>query len=194
MRRVPVQAGDVVFVPAGTMHAINAGIVLFEIQQKSDLTYRVYDYGRRDAKTGQPRELHIEKSLDVMDYEPSPRGTVPPLKFGAGRELLIACSLFALERWTLDREQTRVTDAGTFEIWTAIAGGARLQWADGELTLAKGRSVVLPAALGNYALLPDGADQPQLLRAYVPDLERDLVSPLEAQGIDDAQIAQTVAQ
>lgn len=194
MRRMPVQAGDVVFVPAGTMHAINAGIVLFEIQQKSDLTYRVYDYGRRDAKTGQPRELHIEKSLDVMDYEPSPRGTVPPLPLGAGRELLVACSLFALERWTLASEQALTTDAGTFEIWTVIEHMARLQWAGGELALRRGESVVLPAALGNYTLLPGDAGQPQLLRAYVPDLERDLVAPLETQGFDDDRIAQTVAR
>jgi mannose-6-phosphate isomerase len=194
MRRVPVQAGDVVFVPAGTMHAINAGIVLFEIQQKSDLTYRVYDYARRDAKTGQPRELHIDKSLDVMDYAPSPRGTVPPLPLGEGRELLVACALFALERWTLASEQTLAPDAGTFEIWTAIEGAARLQWSGDELILARGESVVLPAARGNYTLLPGDAGQPQLLRAYVPDLERDLIAPLKAHGVDEARIAQTIAR
>src|SRR5712692_968948 len=78
VRRLPVKAGDVIFVPAGTVHAIEAGIVLFEIQQKSDLTYRVFDYGRRDAVTGQPRALHKDKALDVMDYVPASRGAIPP--------------------------------------------------------------------------------------------------------------------
>ncbi len=67
LRRVPVAPGDAVFVPAGTVHAISGGIMLFEIQQKSDLTYRVYDYDRRDAQ-GNLRELHLERALDVSDY------------------------------------------------------------------------------------------------------------------------------
>ena len=62
----PVQTGDVVFVPAGTVHAINAGIILYELQEYSDVTYRLYDYGRLTAE-GKPRELHVEKALDVMD-------------------------------------------------------------------------------------------------------------------------------
>src|SRR5258708_1168293 len=78
MQRLPVKAGDVIFVPAGTVHAVESGIVLFEIQQKSDLTYRLYDWDRRDPATGQPRALQGDKSLDVMDYAPAPRGAIPP--------------------------------------------------------------------------------------------------------------------
>lgn len=192
LRRVPVQAGDVVFVPAGTLHAINAGIVLFEIQQKSDLTYRVYDYGRRDAKTGQSRELHLAKALDVIDYNPAPRSTIEPLPLDETRTLLIACPYFALERWTLWNECSLATDPGSFEILTVIGGTASLAWAEGALGLQRGDSAVVPAALGDCRLQPvDGALQ--VLRAYVPDLERDLTGPLRTQGVAAERIAQVVS-
>src|SRR5207245_6056268 len=67
-----VQAGDIIFVPAGTVHAIGSGVLLYELQQYSDLTYRMYDYGRLTS-AGIPRELHIERSLDVLHYNCSPR-------------------------------------------------------------------------------------------------------------------------
>ena len=196
-QRVPVQAGDVVFVPAGTMHAIDAGTMLFEIQQKSDLTYRVYDYGRRDAKTGQPRELHVDKALDVTDFDPPARTTIPPLDLSASRQLLIACELFALEGWTIDTAQTYATDPGTFEILTVIEGGISVRSSGDELLLRRGDSVVLPAALGDYTLLPDphtDGERARILRAYVPDLERDIVDPLRNRGVSMDQIAASVAR
>lgn len=192
MQRLPVTAGDVVFVPAGTMHAIEAGIVLFEIQQKSDLTYRVYDYDRRDAVTGQPRALHVEKSLDVMDYGPAPRGAIPPLALGAGRVLLVACPFFALEAWTLNGAQTAATDPGTFEILTVLEGAGTLETDGGGLPLERGLSVVLPAALSAYGLRPASGAALRLLRVTVPDLERDYLRPLRAQGVSEARLAQTI--
>ena len=170
MGQLPVAPGDVVFVPAGTLHAINAGIVLFEIQQKSDLTYRVYDYGRRDAKTGQPRELHLAKALDVSSFAPAPGGKVAPLTLTPGRDLLVACDYFALERWHGAVPRRWQTDPGSFEILTLIEGAGKLGWSGQTMALAQGDSVVLPASLGDWVLAPAG---PALtfLRAYVPDLD-----------------------
>ena len=74
LEKVPVEKGDVFFIPAGTVHAIGAGIVIAEIQENSNLTYRVYDYGRKD-KNGKERELHIAKALDVMHCKPAVRGS-----------------------------------------------------------------------------------------------------------------------
>jgi mannose-6-phosphate isomerase len=165
LRRVPVAPGDAVFVPAGTVHAISGGIMLFEIQQKSDLTYRVYDYDRRDAQ-GNLRELHLERALDVIDYDAAPPAKVVPQALDDMRTLLVSCPYFAMERWELRIPYDRVTSPDSFEILTAIDGKARLDWGGGSLELRRGESVVLPAALGGYQLRP----QPQatLLACYVP--------------------------
>lgn len=195
LHHIPVRAGDVIFVPAGTLHAINAGIVLFEIQQKSDLTYRVYDYGRRDAKTGQPRELHVAKALDVTEFAPAPRSKLTPLTMEpANRVLLVACSYFALERWTLIDQHKLATDPGSFEILTIIAGTGTLDSSGSPIVLNRGDSVVLPAALGDYTIHNSHPETAlQVLRAYVPDLERDLIAPLRAQGYNDERIAEVVS-
>lgn len=165
LRHVPVSAGDTILVPAGTVHAINAGILLFEIQQTSDLTYRVYDYDRRDAQ-GQPRELHLDRALDVSNYSSLPPAKIPPEPLGQGRTLLVSCPYFVMERWEVRAPQSATTDPASFEILTAIDGALDLVWADGSLGLRRGASVVLPATLGAYRLQP----QPDatLLRCYVP--------------------------
>lgn len=168
LRRVPIQAGDTIFVPAGTVHAINAGTMLFEIQQKSDLTYRVYDYDRRDAR-GATRELHLDRALDVINYDALAPALVEPINIGEGRRLLVTCPYFAMERWQLDLPVQNATDTATFEIFTILDGELALSWGDGTLMLERGVSVVLPAALGDYRLSPNGVAS--LLRCYVPAAE-----------------------
>jgi mannose-6-phosphate isomerase len=100
LRRVPVAAGDVFNLPAGTLHAIGAGIQLFEVQQASDLTYRIFDWNRVGAD-GKPRQLHVEKAGDVLDYRASTNSAIPPLSFDQGalkRTLLVADKRFLVER------------------------------------------------------------------------------------------------
>lgn len=165
LRRVPVTAGDTVFVPAGTVHAINGGTMLFEIQQKSDLTYRVYDYDRRDA-AGNLRELHLDRALDVIDYNESAPAKVAPQPLGEGRVLLVQCPYFALERWELRESIEAATEPTSFEILTVVDGMLGLSWLDGVLHLKRGQSVVLPAAFGAYTLASEAGVT--LLRCYVP--------------------------
>lgn len=181
---VPVQAGDVIFVPAGTLHAINAGILLFEIQQTSDLTYRVYDYGRRDGQ-GRLRELHLDKALAVLDFRPAGPAQVPPLPLAPGHDLLVACPYFALER-LCGGEYTLAPRPTSFEIHTLIAGRAEIA---GE-TLAPGESLLLPAdrEACTVQLSADGV----LLRCYVPDLADELWPRLQALGYDEARITHTI--
>jgi mannose-6-phosphate isomerase len=165
LRRVPARAGNTIFVPAGTIHAINAGIMLFEIQQKSDLTYRVYDYDRRDAQ-GRPRELHIERALDVTSYDASPPAVVAPRPIDSVRTLLVECPYFIMERWQLAAPLAAAADPASFEILTAIDGGGELAWANGSRRLARGESIVLPASLGAYRLTPTPSTT--LLRCCLP--------------------------
>jgi len=95
LRWVPAHAGDTFFIPAGTIHALGAGLILCEVQQLSDVTYRLYDYGR--AAGGEPRKLHLDEGLAVAHCEPY-EGRVKAVPLGGGRELLAECDYFRTER------------------------------------------------------------------------------------------------
>ncbi len=106
LRHVPVKPHDVFYLPAGTLHAIGAGIVLFETQQNSDLTYRIFDYNRLGAD-GKPRELNVDKAADVLDYRRSEAGALEPVRYeldGLERAALVADHNFILERVDCDDE------------------------------------------------------------------------------------------
>ncbi|NTW02791.1 MAG: mannose-6-phosphate isomerase [Oscillochloris sp.] len=182
LQHITVESGDFIFVPAGTIHAINAGIMLFEIQQKSDLTYRVYDYNRRDAQTGQPRELHLEKALDVSNFGSERYAKQLALALAPGRDLLVACTYFALERWHITNKVDLVSQA-SFEIITVIDGTCTLAWPNGELALNRGESVLIPACVERCTL--EGTAM--ALRVYVPDLAA-LTAELRATGHTEEQI------
>ena len=160
---VPVKAGDVVYNPAGTVHAIGAGIFLFEIQQASDLTYRLYDYGRKDS-SGNPRDLHLDKALEVADLTPGEHARVTPKPLGGGKTELLNTEFFAFERWEVLGDLKEATEPTSAELLTALSGELTLRAGNTELTLAQGQSCVLPAALGAYTLSGEGV----LLRCYVP--------------------------
>jgi mannose-6-phosphate isomerase len=165
LRRVPVRSGDTIFVPAGTVHAINGGILLFEIQQKSDLTYRVFDYNRKD-KDGNLRELHVDRALDVLDFTVPETAQIASHTIEPGRELLVRCPYFAMERLTLQAPYGTATEPTSFEIYTTIDGTATLIVGDHTVQLERGQSVVLPASLGEYRIQPEGTAT--VLRCYVP--------------------------
>ena len=161
---VPVKAGDVIYNPAGTVHAIGAGIFLFEIQQASDLTYRLYDYGRKDSQ-GNPRELHLDKALEVADLTPGEHAHVTPKALGEGKTELLKTEFFAFERWDVSGDVQASTDPTSADLLSALSGELTVQAGDTEVTLTQGGSCVVPAALGAYTLSGEGA----LLRCYVPD-------------------------
>jgi mannose-6-phosphate isomerase len=172
----PVQAGDVIFVPAGTVHAIGSGILLYELQEYSDVTYRMYDYGRLTA-SGTPRELHIERSLEVAYYDQSPRIKTQPVLLAdcAGYEdrCLVACQYFVLRELRFNRlGRARVSspDSETGRSCVLLSSiGAEVQVRYGESLayhepLSAGQTMVLPAALGKYRIEGTG----KLLLSYVP--------------------------
>jgi mannose-6-phosphate isomerase len=179
LEEVPVAPGDVIFVPAGTVHAIGSGVLLYELQEYSDITYRMYDYGRLTA-AGVPRELHIAQSLDVSCYSPSPRPKAQPVPLPGGPgysdRCLAACPYFVLRELVLGQftQETDVGDgymkgetSGSCIILTSL--GASLSVRYGEAlenseALMRGQTMVLPAALGAYRLEGQG----RLLYAYVP--------------------------
>ncbi|MEO9593021.1 type I phosphomannose isomerase catalytic subunit [Rhodopirellula bahusiensis] len=142
------EVGDCVFIPAGTVHALGGGLVVAEIQQSSNTTFRLFDWNRVDA-SGKSRPLHIESSLEVSDYE---RGPVDPIRkpIHSGTEMLVECDKFVLRR-VHDTDQTIGGD-DRCHLLTVISGEATLSSQDGPMKLATGESVLLPAACGAIQL------------------------------------------
>ena len=166
----PVHAGDTFFIPAGTPHTIGPGMILCEVQQYSDLTYRVYDYGRVDAH-GRPRELHVEKALAVMDFSVSRAGRVTPspLPFeGARRNLLAACRYFAAERWELLASTRGNSRRECFDVLIILEGAGTIHWNGSPIFYERGQCWFVPACLGAFSLQPE--QKSTVLRAYVPDV------------------------
>ena len=145
----------------------------------------MYDYNRR-GPDGKLRELHLQKALDVIRYEPPAQEKIPPITLEPGRDLLVACPYFALERHHLTAPRPYATHPASFETWTVIEGAATVA---GE-PLALGQSIVLPAHLGDYVIQPQ--ERATLLRTYYPDLEADLIGPLRRLGHSDQRIGLTV--
>lgn len=163
LNSVEVRAGDIIFNPAGKVHAVGAGIVLFEIQQASDLTYRLYDFNRRGAD-GKLRELHIDKALDVMNVEPGRNAKVSPQRLSDHVLQLVSSDYFVMERWDINEALLNRVDPASMETLTVLAGEVTLTYCGVGLELHRGESVVLPALLGEYQLAGEG----QLIRCFVP--------------------------
>ena len=157
--RVPVHKGDVFFIDSGTLHAIGAGILLCEIQQSSNTTYRIYDYGRMGTD-GQPRELHVAKALDVTKLERPVRDTKPQAKLDifacAEVELLASCEYFTTYHINLNGMCHLKAGANSFQCITVLGGSMELATAGGRVSIKKGESVFLPAGLGRYQLIGHG--------------------------------------
>jgi len=150
---VPVKPGDVVFIPSGMLHAIGEGILLAEVQQSSNSTYRVFDYMRRD-KNGNLRELHVKKAVDVMnlkvtDVNFSAEGS--PEKTGdAVKTYLTGCQYFKMTRVELDGTYTDTADKTSFVSLLVLDGEGKITSEDGEIALKKGSSIFIPASKGEY--------------------------------------------
>lgn len=153
---VPVKAGDVVFIPAGMLHAIGKGIFLAEVQQSSNTTYRLYDYNRPDRITGKPRHLDVEKATDVADLripsaDFSPKGA-PQTLAGGTKTLLTACEFFKMSLLRIDGDFTDAADETSFVSLLVLDGEGTLKSGDQVLALKKGASLFVPAAHGSYSL------------------------------------------
>ena len=155
LNRVKVKPGDVVFIPSGMLHAIGAGILLAEVQQSSNTTYRVYDYDR-PGKDGKPRELHVKKATDVVELK-VPKADFRPSgaalrKEGGTKTLLTFCRFFAMYRVAVDGEYTDAADDTSFVSLLVLEGEGTVANGNTVLRIKKGSSVFLPADSGIYTL------------------------------------------
>lgn len=170
IERVPVRAGDVIFVPAGTVHTIGPGMVLCEIQQNSDLTYRVFDYHRLDAH-GKPRDLHIEKAFDVIRFGKQHGGKVAGGDPGRAREtrILVECPYFRVSQSVFSGRQPMEV-SGALEIIIVLEGKGTLGGEGGaSAEYARAQTWLAPAAARECRYQP--WEPTTILRVSLPEAE-----------------------
>ena len=175
-----VEPGDFIFVPAGTVHAIGPGLTLCEVQQFSDITYRIYNYGR-------PRELHLEKALEVMRRHPA-AGRIRPARVGSAElthDYLVGCRHFALERLSTARTYCSRKEATRMEMLIFLEGEGKIAAGDFQAPYARQQAWCLPETLEKYDLVPSRPTS--WLKAYVPASVEGFRATLERAGVPGEQ-------
>jgi mannose-6-phosphate isomerase len=150
--------GDAVFIPAGTVHSLGGGVVVFEVQQNSDVTFRLFDWNHLDAKTGEPRALQVEQALACVDFAGRAGGLVTPVVEASApisRERLFQCEYFRLCRLCGDSSFT-VGAANTPRVLVCIEGVGQLRHDEAAYSVNKGDVFLLPAVLGACTFQPRG--------------------------------------
>jgi mannose-6-phosphate isomerase len=155
---LPVEPGQALFIPGGLVHAIGAGCLIYEVQQNSNTTYRLFDWNRTGAD-GKPRDLHIEENFKTIDWSlPAPQMTAPaPLQLeGAGRwSSVAACEFFDVRRLDLAAPLDVAVDGTSFHALFAVEGRATVEAGGERVALRAGQSALVPADAGTYILTPD---------------------------------------
>jgi mannose-6-phosphate isomerase len=161
--------GDGVFIPAGTVHTLGDDVVVFEIQQNSHVTFRLYDWGHVDTKTGKPRELEVDQALACIDYKDESAGLVSPMieaRTPVDRERLFNCQFFRL--WRLrGASPFTVGAAGEPRVLVCLEGAGQLEHSGSTYSVGKGEVWLLPAEVGACAVHPQSAVT--LLEIAIPD-------------------------
>jgi len=155
MQRLVVRAGESIFIPAGTIHALGPGLLLYEVQQNSDTTYRVFDWNRPVTKE---RPLHIEKSLAVANPEASGKLLPLPELADGSQKTLISCPYFKLETLAAQSNPILLDRHGeSFDALTVVNGSIRIEGDGWEISLMHYQTVLIPAGCGPYQIKPAGS-------------------------------------
>jgi mannose-6-phosphate isomerase len=159
------RVGDCVLIEAGTVHALGAGLLVAEIQQASDTTYRLFDWNRVD-RDGKPRQLHIQQALDVIDYARGPVDPVTPRPTSDPEiERLVQCDKFVLDRWRFPKLYM-LPDDSQFHIFAVVEGGVSIDANSQNCNLRRGGTLLVPATTRGVRISPQ--DQAVLLDMYLP--------------------------
>ncbi|MCA9145488.1 MAG: class I mannose-6-phosphate isomerase [Planctomycetaceae bacterium] len=165
LHRFEPRVGDCIFIPAGTVHALGEGLIIAEIQQASDTTFRVFDWNRAGAD-GQPRPLHVDQALEVIDYDTDPVLAQTPTRTDRDHVTrLVKCDKFTLDRWQLDGEAPFGGD-NRFHIVALLQGELQLTTRSSEHLVRKGQTILLPAAAGECRFA--ASSTVELLDMYLP--------------------------
>ena len=192
MYRHPIRAGDTVYVPGGILHAFGPDALVFEVQQTSNLGQFVMPedlYGERLPE--EEWDANIAATLNELkkDYKPRPNPGLVLEEGANSRRLCAAGPYFALERWNLTEPHTEPAHPRRCTTLSNVGTPVSLEYPGGTEALEPGESCILPAAIGEVRVVPEGLDEAaSLVACYVPDLERDVISPLREAGHSDEEI------
>jgi mannose-6-phosphate isomerase len=159
-----VKEGDVYFIPTGQIHAIGAGVLLAEIQQTSDITYRIYDWDRVDAQ-GNSRELHTELALDAIDYKAKEKYSSDYTKEVNKPSNIVDCQYFTTNILPVKENVFIDDDRDSFKIYMCVEGEATFSCGDYSETIKMGETVLIPASLKKYKIIV--ANYAELLEVYI---------------------------
>jgi len=165
LHKVPVTKGDVLFIPAGTVHSIGKGIVVAEIQESSDLTYRIYDFKRLD-ENGNERELHTELALDVINFSASEHPKTAYKESLNEITSLVTCDYFTTNMIKFDAAVTR--NYGTidsFVVYMCLEGSVIIESNNEKTVVNKGETILIPACINEVGLIPE--NDVTLLEVYI---------------------------
>ncbi len=173
LNKIPVKKGDFFFVQSGLVHAICEGVLIAEIQQNSDTTYRVYDYNRG-------REIHVEKALDVIDFSLKGENSKGILieRDGYDKSYLCLDEYFTIQKYKITTSVKEKSDEERFYLFTCVEGNGVIKYSGGEEKILMGDSIFIPAALGDYELVGNFT----VLKSYVPNIkneEKSIMSVIE---------------
>lgn len=189
MRTVAARIGETVVIPAGTVHALGAGVMVYEVQQPSDVTWRLDDWGRIGAD-GRPRALHVEEATGAIKPYLQPQG-ISPVQIVPDqpyRTLLCATRYFALERIDFSDQQPIDIDCrDSPQVITAVSGRMSMPSGNDSLAIATGQSIVVPACCASSRLT--GTPETVVLRAWVPNLADDVIAPARRAAVTETAIA-----
>ncbi len=165
LKKIPVKKGDVLMIPAGCVHAICAGVLICEIQQASDITYRAYDYNRRD-KDGNKRELHLDLALRAIKYDNWNHEKIRYVLKEGEVSKLIDTEHFSVNIMQIGKEKEyNLQDVESFVLLTCVEGHVTVKWDDDYLTLADGETLFVPATMERLVLVP--TVETRLLETYL---------------------------
>jgi mannose-6-phosphate isomerase len=176
----PIAPGDILFIPAGTIHAIMSNTLIYEVQESSDITMRVYDWDRLDD-SGKPRMLHIKDAVNITDTQHRGSYKIKPVTLTHQNYIhsyRVACKFFSVEQYSIKNPVTITLPVKkSFCVLTMVKGCVTmLDAVNNSITISNGESVLIPAMYDNCLI--SGSEESEILLSYVPDLAKEVIEPL----------------
>lgn len=188
LKEIEVFPGDTINIPAGLIHSIGEGILLVEIQQNSNITYRVYDYDRKD-KDGNKRDLHINKAIEATNFNiktinQKVKGLEINIDNFSKKCYKVANECFSVELYDINGMIEEKANGDKFYIYIFLEGNAEIYYDKGKIKVFKGDSILIPANLGKYVF----SGKFKALKTYIPDIYQDIIKPLKKAGYSEYEI------